>query len=305
MYLYLSVVIKKQIREQDTIDASNLLAKPSNSVDSCVVEIPPGTKAGDVLTIQWPTIDEFQKFSSFRTGRSSRSSPSERRGLDINGTSSPVKSNGTNKDDTPELHVNFTIPPNFAIKKIKSQYLRLQAPWISTARAASATLDSRQLRRIGIDTPGSRRSRRVEIRNWGEGNVKRKTCPIGSMYQVSERSIPKAGTWAKLKNDEHDPEKVECDQMWDRERGAEACHEDERIDPYIDSLETFQKDQFFVTLHQCNYNFDAAKQKMDCKTLQIETEDGNTSETQKQKCDPARKARHSIKPSTRIRNNFL
>ena len=105
------------------------------------------------------------------------------------------------------------------------------------------------------------------------------------MYQVSERSIPKAGTWAKLKNDEHDPEKVECDQMWDRERGAEACHEDERIDPYIDSLETFQKELFFVTLHQCNYNFDAAKQKMDCKTLQIETEDGNTSETQKQKCD--------------------
>jgi hypothetical protein len=100
----------------------------------------------------------------------------------------------------------------------------------------------------------------VETRNRGEGNVEKRSCPIGELHQVSHRSIPKAGTWNKEKET---PGEVDCEQLWDGSRGIHACNKDGRIDQFIDSLETHQKVKFIEYLHQSNYVFDAAKQKFD------------------------------------------
>jgi hypothetical protein len=171
---------------------------------------------------------------------------------------SPVKSDA---DQTLTLLVNITVPSNITVKRNKLQYIKVHSPWLANQRAANTTLDSRQLRTIGIETSaGSRRSRRVERRNRGEGNVEKRSCPIGELHQVSGRSIPKAGTWNKEKEVSGD---VECKQLWDSSRGINACKEDERIDQYIDSLETHQKVKFVEYLHQSNYVFDAAKEKFE------------------------------------------
>lgn len=223
-----------------------------------------------MLSIRWPTKDQMKKNQS--------KDSSKRRRLN-NSTDpsapSPIKSNGTS-----EFIVNITIPSNISSKRNKHQYIKVYAPWLATHRAINTKLDSRQLRTIGIETStGSRRSRRVERRNRGEGSIEKRHCPIGPLHQVSFGSIPKAGTWRK---EPEDPSDVVCEQLWDVARGSKARTEDERIDRYIDSLEPFQKTQFIETLHKSNYDFNRAKQKMEGDGPDVLLEGTPLTETERQ-----------------------
>ena len=223
------------------------------------------------MTIQWPTAENFARYNS---------NGSKRRRLSINGTFDDTSQDKSSKETDSQHFVNVVIPPNFSTKR-KYQLMKVYAPWIAVKCAENASLDSRQLRTIGINTSaGASRSRR----NRGEGNVTRRSCPIGNLHQVSVTSIPKAGTWKEGNKGSSD---VECEQIWDKARGAASYHEDERIEKYIDTLQTFQKAQFIQTLHQSNYNFDEAKGKMDRKTMRIELNVGpaHRLETAWQKCD--------------------
>lgn len=237
-------------------------------IDSCMIKIPPDAKSGDVLTIRWPSAKHFAKCET----KDNSTDESERCRL---------KDNDTYSDSSPALIVNVTLPPNISTKRSKHKFLRVFAPWIAEKRAVNTTLNSRQLRSVGVETSkGSRKSQR----NRGEGNVERRSCPIGDMHQVSARRIPKMGTWAQ----DEGSSIVECEQLWDAAHGAEACRKDERIDQYMDSLESFEKVQYMQTLHYSNYNFDAAKQKIEQKMMQIEVgvEPSSKSETDSQQHSP-------------------
>ena len=214
-----------------------------------------------MITIRWPTAEQFAK----------------RRRFSING-SSDATSQGTIKsseESDSQLLVNITMPSNFSTKR-KHQFVQVYAPWIAAKCAKNTTLDSRQLRTITINT--SARANR------GEGNIARRRCPVGNLHQVLVTSIPKAGTWKEGKTR---PSDVECEQIWDAARGAASFYEDERIEKYIDSLHPFQKAQYLRTLHQSNYNFNAAKRKMDRNIMQIEVavDPSQGSETTWQKSD--------------------
>ena len=238
-----------------------------NPIDSCMIKIPRDAKSGDVLTIRWPSAEQFAKYQpeDNSTDRSERCR---------------LKDNDTYCDSSPNLIVNITMPQNISTKRSKHKFLRVFAPWIAEKRAANTTLNSRQLRSVGVETSkGSRKSQR----NRGEGNVERRSCPIGNMHQVSVRAIPKMGTWTQGEGTRI----VECEKLWDAAHGAEACRKDERIDHYMTSLESFEKVGYMQTLHNSNYNFDAAKRKMDQKTGQIElgAVPSSKSETERQPCD--------------------
>ncbi|KAL3785430.1 hypothetical protein HJC23_013569 [Cyclotella cryptica] len=273
---------------------------PDQCIDSCIVELPPGTKAGDVITIRWPTVEQFEKSRDHSSKFADSPSKKRRVGNDSSiQAPSPIESGKSYSGKDSGLLVNITVPPYVSSSTTKRnktarQFVKVYAPWIAAQRAAATTLDSRQLRAIGVDKSiGSRRSRRVERRNRGEGNVEKRTCPIGDMHQVSVASIPKSDTWAqesRLKKDGKNgyaQSSVECEQIWDQARGAQACSEDELIDEYMNSLQTFQKAHFMMTLHESNYDFMLAKQKMDRKTIQVEVNAGpsHASETTWQKCD--------------------
>lgn len=258
-------------------EVAQLSSLSEHLVDSCIVELPLGTKAGDVITICWPTLEQSKHYDA----KDTHDGVKRRRLNNNNGTylPSPFKRNDT-LSDKDELLLKITIPQNISTKRSKVQYITVHAPWLATNQAASTTLDSRQLRAIGIESStGSRRSRRKR----GEGSVTKQSCPIGNLHQVSVKSIPMAGTWEKQEGSAV----VECEQVWDSARGVTACSDDERIDQYMDSLQPFQKAQFIQTLHQSNYDFDIAKQRMDRKTMQVEVDVGPThkSETTWQKCD--------------------
>lgn len=132
---------------------------------------------------------------------------------------------------------------------LNCQCIQVYSPWLANRRAANSA--------------GSRRSRRVmetRTRDY-EGNVEKRTRPIGELHQVSHGSIPKAGTWNKEKEM---PGEVHCEKLWDGSCGICACNKDGRIDHFIDSLDdTHQKVKFIEYLHQSNYVFDAATQKFD------------------------------------------
>ena len=231
-----------------------------------------------MITIRWPTAEQFAR----RQPKDTNSSGSKRRRSSISGSSDALSQDNikSSEESASQLLFNIAMPANFATKRTH-QLVKVYAPWIAAKCAENANLDSRQLRTIGINTSASAsRSRR----NRGEGNVTRRSCPIGNLHQVSVTSIPKAGTWKEGNVRSRD---VECEQIWDKDRGAVALHEDERIERYMDTLQPFQKTQFIQTLHQSNYNFDAAKIKMDRKTTQIEVNVGpaHRSETTWQKCD--------------------
>lgn len=266
-----------------------------------------------MITIRWPTVEQFEKFKEHKSNIAD--SPFKKRRLS-NGSSvqapSSVQSNKACAENDSGLLVNITVPPHIsssATKRSKTarRFVKVYAPWIAAQRAAATTLDSRQLRAIGIDkSTGSRRSRRVERRNRGEGNVEKRTCPIGDMHQVSVGSIPTSDTWEnerRLKSKEKDGlehSSVRCEQIWDRARGAKACSEDERIDEYMNSLQSFQKARFMMTLHESNYDFEAAKYKMSrTKDQVINVGHSQNSETTWQKSDD----RHYMLEGTPLTEN--
>ena len=199
-------------------------------------------------------MEQFEKFKEPKSNIAD--SPFKKRRVG-NGSSvqapSPIKSNKVYGDDDSGLLVDITVPPHISSSTTKRnkaarRFVKVYAPWVAAQRAAATTLDSRQLRAIGIDkSTGSRRSRRVERRNRGEGNVEKRTCPIGDMHQVSVGSIPTSDTWEnerRLKSEGKDgleQSSVQCEQIWDHARGAKACSEDERNDEYMNSLQSFFK----------------------------------------------------------------
>ena len=252
-------------------------------MDSCVVKIPLGTKGGDVLTFQWPTVECSQNYQH----KAKYTESSKRRRLsheDSDLTYSSTKSDGSPKKISPEVLVHITIPSNIATKRSQQQYVKVYAPWVAAHKATNTTLDSRQLRTIGIiATNGSPRSRGVRKRGRGEGNVEKRTCPIGPLHQVSAQSIPKVGTWKENET----LRSVELEKIWDSKLGLKACCEDKRIDQYMYSLQPSQKATFVKTLHQLNYQFDLAKREMNSKTLQVEVKinPSNISEVVWKNCD--------------------
>jgi len=200
-------------------------------------------------------VEQFEKFKEPKSNIAD--SPFKKRRVS-NGSSvqapSRIQNNKAYADDDSGLLVNITVPPHISSSttkrnKASRRFVKVYAPWVAAQRAAATTLDSRQLRAIGIDkSTGSRRSRRVERRNRGEGNVEKRTCPIGDTHQVSVGSIPTSDTWEnerRLKSEEKDDRleqsSVQCEQIWDYARGAKACSEDERNDEYMNSLQSFFK----------------------------------------------------------------
>lgn len=180
------------------------------------------------------------------------------------------------------LLVKITLPTKLKAKLQKSNnHLQVNAPWIAAKRATASTLDTRQLRSIGIIdgpdescNPSLRRSRRQEIRNHGEGNFSVGHSRIGGRYQVSAGCIPSSDTWGVEEELRVRTEKdgqsggmgsratfgtAKNDQMWDKALSEEANSRGEPMDLYIDSLHSFQKARGVIALHQSAYKVELAK----------------------------------------------
>lgn len=63
MLLKFVTVLRIQ-RDQVETPHQPLAPQEDNAAASCVVELPQGTKGGDILTIRWPTKDQFARYQS-------------------------------------------------------------------------------------------------------------------------------------------------------------------------------------------------------------------------------------------------
>ncbi len=215
---------------------------------SCVVKLSEGASPGDQLTIRWPTIIELNECAQ----EDRKYSASKRSRTD----DSP-----SNADS--DLLVKVTLSATIKTKRNKARHIKVFAPWITADHAAANTLTTRQLRSIGIDGHDScnihlRRSRQQHVRNHGEGRVFEGHSRVGDQYQVEAAKIPSSGTWA---NDQFSTEESVSvndtsaiyDQMWDTTLSEESNSQGEPIYQYIDSLNSFQKAQGMMSLHQSAY----------------------------------------------------
>lgn len=285
---------------------------------SCIVELPDEAVAGDQLLIRWPRRDQYVELSrqgkkpktetgyalagnkiakkTPSTSSSTQSASSPTRSVYTQGgDSAPYKSSASG-----DLLVRLTLPSKLPLKRKKKGlpcYIKLLAPWLTAERAASNSLNTRQLRSIGIDGHSScnstlRRNRRqTQKKKQGEGIiVKRTMSRIGRQYQVSKTDLPTSNTWEKERamKEQHletgkkpaaaaaaalleEKEKegdstlgtgfTDYDQIWSRSLAENAASEGESIDQYMNSLKPFQKAHGMMTLHQSNYKVSEAKRK--------------------------------------------
>ena len=284
---------------------------------SCVVELPAGAEAGDQLLIRWPKRDDSiddsarlgekvksetdvacldDKDELKKTTSSSSSSPIQgaskfRRTMDTFGGNnlSPYKSS---RDSG--LLVRITLPSKLSVKRRRKGspgYIKVLAPWKSAERAASNTLNTKQLQSIGIDGHSAcnsnlqRKRRQERKKNHGEGNVVKRTMSrVGRQYQVHKSDLPSSDTWEKERalqqelmrkeqvvaaadlpqerehSREQDSRTAECVQIWSRSLAEAAASRGEDIYHYINSLKPYQKAQGMMTLHQCNYKISTAEE---------------------------------------------
>lgn len=283
---------------------------------SCIVELPDEAVAGDQLLIRWPRRDQYVDLSrqgkksktetgdalvgnkiakkTLSTSSSTQSASSSTRSVDTQGDdSAPYKSSASGG-----LLVRITLPSKLPVKRKKKGlpcYIKVLAPWLTAERAASNSLNTRQLRSIGIDGHSScnstlRRNRRqTQKKKQGEGIiVKRTMSRIGRQYQVSKADLPTSDTWEKeramkeqhletgkrpeaeaaalLEGKEKEDSSTlgtgytDYDQIWSRSLAENAASQGESIDQYMNSLKPFQKAHGMMTLHHSNYNVSDAKQ---------------------------------------------
>ena len=322
---------RSKIHNESSTSTARLVTRPDDTVvrdleyssqvqdlhpPSCIVELPDSAVAGDQLLICWPSRDQYVELSkqgekskreigdalavnkkekkTLSASSSTQSASSSTRSVDTQvDDSAPYKSSASGG-----LLVRITLPSKLSVKRKKKGlpcYIKVLAPWLTAERAASNSLNTRQLRSIGIDGHSScnstlRRNRRQTIKKkQGEGNiVKRTMSRIGRQFQVSKVDLPTSDTWEKeramkeqhletckkpaaaaalLKEKEEEDSTTlgtdftDYDQIWSRSLAENAASQGESIDQYMNSLKPFQKAHGMMTLHESNYKVSEAKQK--------------------------------------------
>ncbi|KAL7500847.1 hypothetical protein ACHAWT_008764 [Skeletonema menzelii] len=332
------------IRNEPSTSTARLITRPNDTVvrdmeysshtqdmyqPSCIVEVPVDAAAGDQLLIRWPRKEHYAelprqgKKSKIETGDAltgnkiaKKTPPSTN--SSIQSISSSTRSVDAQGDDLGShksnvsggLLVRITLPLKLSAKTKKKKgspyYIKVLAPWLATERAASNSLNTRQLRSIGIDGHSScsstlRCNRRQRMKKkQGEGNIVERTMSrVGRQFQVSKADLPTTDTWEKeraikeqhletsTETDEAATSSLkgnyaqdrftikgdfaEYDQIWSRSLAENAASQGESIDQYINSLKPYQKAQGMMTLHQSNYKVSEAKQKFQNEQQTTET----------------------------------
>jgi len=246
--------------EKKSIDASMSKIDESKYPPSCIVKLPHDVSSGDQITIRWPTYMQ----SPEKTGSK------KRKATTFDEVELAIK----------PLLVKVTLPKinakRFRVKTGESRHVKVHAPWVAFKRAAANTLNTQQLRSIGIEGrtgAGIRRSRRQHVRSHGEGNFSIGHSRIGQRYQVSVASIPSSDTWQKqqksstITTDTGDSEAANLnDQMWNKTLAQSALNNEKAAVDYIDSLHTYQRGRGIMTLHQCEYKVLDAEQRFNKQT---------------------------------------
>eukprot|EP00985_Skeletonema_marinoi_P000238 scaffold68_cov163-Skeletonema_marinoi.AAC.5 len=287
---------------------------------SCIVELPDEAAAGDQLLIRWPRRDQYVELprqgkksktetgDDLLTGNNIAKKKASSTNSSVQSVSSSARSFDTQDDAAPHksnvsggLLVRITLPTKLSAKRKKKGapcYIKVLAPWLAAERAASNSLNTRQLRSIGIDGHSScnsnlRRNRRqTRKKNHGEGNIVQRTMSrVGRQYQVSKAALPTSDTWEKERamkeqhletgketdgaatasleeKDEqdgstHGTDSADFHQIWSRSLAENAASQGESIDQYMNSLKPFQKAHGMTTLHQSNYKVSEAEQKFE------------------------------------------
>lgn len=321
------------IRNESSTSTARLITRPNDTVvrdieysshtqdmyqPSCIIEVPVDAAAGDQLLIRWPRKEQYVelprqgKKSKIETGDAltgneiaKKTPPSTN--SSIQSVSSSTRSVDSQGDDSAShksnvsggLLVRITLPLKFSAKTKKKKgspcYIKVLAPWLAAERAASNSLNTRQLRSIGIDGQSSRNStlrrnrRQTMKKKQGEGNiVKRTMSRVGRQFQVSKADLPTPDTWEKERaiKEQHletgketdgaatsslkgkhiqdrstlKGDSADYDQIWSKSLAENAASQGESIDQYINSLKPYQKAQGMMTLHQSNYKVSEAKQ---------------------------------------------
>ena len=318
------------IHNEPSTSTAQLMTRPSDTVvrdieysshtqemyqSSCIVEVPANAAAGDQLLIRWPRREQYVdklprqgKKPKVETGAAPTSNEIEKKTLPSTNSSSSTGSVGAQADDSAShksyvsggLLLRITLPSKLSAKRKKSKgspcYIKVLAPWLAAERAASNSLNTRQLRSIGIDGHGAcnsplRRNRRqTRKKKQGEGNIVKRTMPrVGRHFQVSKSDLPTPDTWEKeraikeqhleisketdgaatsLSEGRHIQDKytlkednAEYGQIWSRSIAENAASQGESIDQYIDALKPYQKARGMMALHQSNYKVSDAKKK--------------------------------------------
>jgi len=251
--------------EEKSMNESMSKIDESKYPPSCIVKLPHDVSSGDQITIRWPTYMQ----SPEKTGSK------KRKATTFDEVELAIK----------PLLVKVTLPKinakRFRVKTGESRHVKVHAPWVAFKRAAANTLNTQQLRSIGIEGrtgAGIRRSRRQHVRSHGEGNFSIGHSRIGQRYQVSVASIPSSDTWQKSQSKQQkssttttDPGDSEAtvdlnDQMWNKTLAQAALNNEKAANDYIDSLHTYQKGRGIMTLHQCEYKVSNAAQRFNKQT---------------------------------------
>lgn len=246
--------------EKKSIDASMSKIDESKYPPSCIIKLPHDASSGDQITIRWPTYMQ----SPEKTGSK------KRKATTFDEVELAIK----------PLLVKVTLPKinakRFRVKTGESRHVKVHAPWVAFKRAAANTLNTQQLRSIGIEGrtgAGIRRSRRQHVRSHGEGNFSIGHSRIGQRYQVSVASIPSSDTWQKqqksstITTDTGVSEVANLnDQIWNKTLAQSALNNEKAANDYIDSLHTYQKGRGIMTLHQCEYKVSDAEQRFNKQT---------------------------------------
>ena len=229
---------------------------------SCIIKLPHDASSGDQITIRWPTYMQ----SPEKTGSK------KRKATTFDEVELAIK----------PLLVKVSLPKinakRFRVKTGESRHVKVHAPWVAFKRATANTLNTQQLRSIGIEGrtgAGIRRSRRQHVRSHGEGNFSIGHSRIGQRYQVSV--FPSSDTWQKLQSKQQESIAISTDtddseaailndQMWNKTLAQSALNNENAANDYIDSLHTYQKGRGIMTLHQCEYKVSDAEQRFNKQT---------------------------------------
>ena len=251
----------------------------SKYVSSCIVQLPASLPSTiDSLTIRWPTFDESSKNVLEKSSNGGKRK-AENEVSNEKGSKRSCSYTDTEDDKDSGLLVKIAITNKLRSKRKGSnnRHIKVYAPWVSARRAAKNTLNTHQLRSIGIDghegcNANLRRSRRKQIRNHGEGDFSVGHSRIGERYQVSEVCIPSSDTWKKEQSVQGEKATessaiAKNDQIWDGFLSAHAVCQGKPIDEYLESLETFQKARGIMALHQSDYKVTVARQRFNKRTV--------------------------------------
>ena len=249
--------------EKKSMNASMSKIDESKYPPSCIVKLPHDVSSGDQITIRWPTYMQ----SPEKTGSK------KRKATTFDEVELAIK----------PLLVKVTLPKinakRFRVKTGESRHVKVFAPWIAFKRAAANTLNTQQLRSIGIEGrtgAGIRRSRRQHVRSHGEGNFSIGHSRIGQRYQVSV--FPSSDTWEKLQLNKKESNSMRADtddikatavlndRMWNMTLAQAALDNEKAANDYIDSLHTYQKGRGIMILHQCEYKVSDAEQRFNKQT---------------------------------------